>query len=83
MFCFSGVDPDQIRRLRPRRLEAGDCGDGGERPVTMIGKEGDVVKGAMLMFSFSLGMGMIFLVTGALAGWPRLGRVRSRKSSTG
>ncbi len=37
--------------------------------LVVIGKEGDVVKGAMLMFSFSLGMGMIFLVTGALAGW--------------
>ena len=37
--------------------------------LVVIGKEGDVAKGAMLMFSFSLGMGMIFLVTGALAGW--------------
>ena len=34
-----------------------------------IGVQGNVWEGALLMFTFSLGMGLIFLVTGALAGW--------------
>jgi thiol:disulfide interchange protein DsbD len=37
--------------------------------LTLIGSEGRVGLGAGLMFSFSLGMGMIFLVTGAASGW--------------
>jgi thiol:disulfide interchange protein DsbD len=37
--------------------------------LALIGTEGDLPFGAMLMFAFSLGMGMIFLVTGAASGW--------------
>lgn len=37
--------------------------------LVYIGVQGNVAEGALLMFTFSLGMGMIFLVTGALAGW--------------
>lgn len=37
--------------------------------LAIIGKEGRVAYGAMLMVSFSVGMGMIFLVTGAASGW--------------
>jgi thiol:disulfide interchange protein DsbD len=37
--------------------------------LALIGTEGEVGLGAALMFSFSLGMGMIFLVTGAASGW--------------
>ncbi|MDP2313746.1 MAG: protein-disulfide reductase DsbD family protein [Pseudomonadota bacterium] len=37
--------------------------------LALIGTEGDLPLGASLMFAFSLGMGMIFLVTGAASGW--------------
>ncbi len=37
--------------------------------LALIGKEGQVWMGALLMFAFSLGIGMIFLVTGAASGW--------------
>lgn len=37
--------------------------------LALIGTEGRVGLGALLMFAFSLGMGMIFLVTGAASGW--------------
>ncbi|MDP2308657.1 MAG: protein-disulfide reductase DsbD family protein [Pseudomonadota bacterium] len=37
--------------------------------LALIGTEGDLPLGAALMFAFSLGMGMIFLVTGAASGW--------------
>ncbi len=37
--------------------------------LALIGTEGKVGLGAALMFAFSLGMGMIFLVTGAASGW--------------
>jgi len=37
--------------------------------LVVIGVNGKVGEGALLMFTFSMGMGMIFLVTGALAGW--------------
>jgi thiol:disulfide interchange protein DsbD len=37
--------------------------------LVFIGVQGNVVTGMALMFTFSLGMGMIFLVTGALTGW--------------
>lgn len=37
--------------------------------LALIGTEGDLPLGATLMFAFSLGMGMIFLVTGAASGW--------------
>lgn len=35
----------------------------------VIAAQGQVAFGALLMFSFALGMGMIFLVTGAATGW--------------
>ena len=37
--------------------------------LVFIGVQGNVWTGMALMFTFSLGMGMIFLVTGALTGW--------------
>ncbi|MEN9786262.1 MAG: hypothetical protein RLZZ299_1526 [Pseudomonadota bacterium] len=37
--------------------------------LALIGQGGEVGLGAGLMFAFSLGMGMIFLVTGAASGW--------------
>jgi thiol:disulfide interchange protein DsbD len=37
--------------------------------LALIGQGGQVALGAGLMFAFSLGMGMIFLVTGAASGW--------------
>jgi thiol:disulfide interchange protein DsbD len=37
--------------------------------LALIGQGGQVVLGAALMFAFSLGMGMIFLVTGFASGW--------------
>ena len=37
--------------------------------LALIGQGGEVALGAGLMFAFSLGMGMIFLVTGAMTGW--------------
>jgi thiol:disulfide interchange protein DsbD len=37
--------------------------------LAVIGKGGKVGEGALLMFAFSLGIGMIFLVTGAASGW--------------
>lgn len=37
--------------------------------LALIGTEGKIGLGALLMFAFSLGMGMIFLVTGAASGW--------------
>lgn len=37
--------------------------------LALIGTEGELSLGAGLMFAFSLGMGMIFLVTGAASGW--------------
>lgn len=37
--------------------------------LVYIGVQGNVAEGALLMFTFSIGMGLIFLVTGALAGW--------------
>ena len=37
--------------------------------LVYIGVQGNVWTGMALMFTFSLGMGMIFLVTGAMTGW--------------
>lgn len=37
--------------------------------LALIGRDGEVGRGAALMFAFSTGMGMIFLVTGAASGW--------------
>lgn len=37
--------------------------------LAVIGRDGDVGRGAALMFSFSLGIGAIFMVTGAASGW--------------
>ncbi len=53
--------------------------------LALIGSEGKVGLGAGLMFSFSLGMGMIFLVTGAASGWlpPRGGWMDTVKKGFG
>jgi thiol:disulfide interchange protein DsbD len=37
--------------------------------LALIGQKGEVGFGGGLMFAFALGMGMIFLVTGAAGGW--------------
>jgi thiol:disulfide interchange protein DsbD len=37
--------------------------------LALIGQTGQILAGTMLMLAFSLGMGMIFLVTGAASGW--------------
>lgn len=37
--------------------------------LALIGQGGEVALGAALMFAFSVGMGMIFVVTGLASGW--------------